>query len=74
MKTKKLPAAVQAASETIGGYFGMNHAYFSYDGKPVEEGDHQVYYIVVGNYYGAAVFSVNDGAGVVREDDEWGLG
>ena len=58
----ELPKNVLDWAERIGGYLGVDERYFDASGNETANPD-KARYLVVGNYYGSAVYSVD---GVVR--------
>ena len=65
-----IPNQVTRAAHTIGGYLGVEHAYFDEAGFELAEDNGTLkldrpFYLVTGNYYGSSVFRV-DGGEVTR--------
>jgi hypothetical protein len=55
----EIPKNVIDAAEYMGGYLGVSERYFDGDGKEAKAGNAR--YLVVGNYYGSAIYAI-DGA------------
>ena len=56
-----IPKNVVDSAERIGGYLGVDECYFDARGNETSPGNAK--YLVVGNYYGAAIYAVD---GMVR--------
>ena len=56
-----IPKNVIDSAERIGGYLGVDECYFDARGNETSPGNAK--YLVVGNYYGSAIYAVE---GVVR--------
>jgi hypothetical protein len=55
----EIPKNVIDSAESIGGYLGVEERYFDASGNETKPGN--AIYLVVGNYYGSAIYAV-DGA------------
>ena len=55
----EIPKKVIDAAEYMGGYLGVSERYFDAAGNETKAGNAS--YLVVGNYYGSAIYAV-DGA------------
>ena len=53
----EIPKNVVDAAEYMGGYLGVSERYFDASGKETRAGDAK--YLVVGNYYGSAIYAVD---------------
>ena len=52
----EIPKNVIDAAEYMGGYLGVNERYFDAAGNETKAGGAK--YLVVGNYYGSAIYAV----------------
>ena len=57
----EIPKKVIDSAEHIGGYLGVDECYFDASGDATTPGNAK--YLVVGNYYGSAIYAID---GVVR--------
>lgn len=53
----EIPKNVIDAAEYMGGYLGVSERWFDANGNEAKAGDAR--YLVVGNYYGSAVYAVD---------------
>ena len=53
----EIPKNVIDAAEYMGGYLGVSERYFDVTGNETQAGDAK--YLVVGNYYGSAIYAVD---------------
>ena len=53
----EIPKNVIDAAEYMGGYLGVSERYFDGDGNETKAGNAK--YLVVGNYYGSAIYAVD---------------
>ena len=53
----EIPKKVIDAAEYMGGYLGISERYFDAAGNEAKSGEAK--YLVVGNYYGSAIYAVD---------------
>jgi hypothetical protein len=53
----EIPKNVIDAAEYMGGYLGVSERYFDGTGNETQAGEAR--YLVVGNYYGSAIYAVD---------------
>ncbi|HEY1287881.1 MAG TPA: hypothetical protein VGF58_06105 [Burkholderiales bacterium] len=53
----EIPKNVIDAAEYMGGYLGVSERYFDATGNETQAGDAK--FLVVGNYYGSAIYAVD---------------
>ena len=53
----EIPKNVIDAAEYMGGYLGVSERYFDIAGNETQAGEAK--YLVVGNYYGSAIYAVD---------------